>query len=76
MFNIWRHKKTGGLYIIIDEEAVIEKTLERATIYRSLSDKKTWIRPHAEFHDGRFEVLNSAEYLGEGKVVLSHSDAF
>lgn len=75
MFNIWRHKKTGGLYIILDEDAIIEKTLERATIYRSLSDNRTWIRPFEEFHDGRFEVLNSAEYK-EGSVVLKHNDSF
>ena len=74
--NIWRHKKAGGLYVIIDERAVIEKTMEPATIYRSISDNRTWIRPKAEFHDGRFEILNSMKYTSEGKIELSHSEDF
>jgi len=75
VFNIWRHKKTGGLYVILDEDAVIEKTLERATIYRSLSDNRTWVRPFDEFHDGRFEVLNSVEYQ-QGKIIMKHDASF
>jgi len=75
VFNIWRHKKTGGLYIIIDEDARIEATDQRATIYRSLSDNRTWIRPFEEFHDGRFEVLNSVEYQ-QGQVIMKHDDSF
>jgi len=75
VFNIWRHKKTGGLYVILDEDAIIEKTLERATIYRSLIDNRTWIRPFDEFHDGRFEVLNSVEYQ-QGQVVMKHDASF
>lgn len=76
MHNIWRHKKTGGLYVILDEDFQIEATLQRGTLYRSLHDNRTWVRPFDEFHDGRFEVLNAAEYIGDGKVVLSHSDKF
>jgi hypothetical protein len=44
-------------------------------VYQSLQDDMIWVRPKDEFHE-RFENLNSVEYLGEGKVVLSHSDAF
>jgi len=75
MTNIWRHKKSGGLYTIIDEESFIESTMQRATIYRSLHDNRSWIRPKDEFHDGRFEVMNSMEFRG-GCVQLSHSGAF
>lgn len=75
MSNIWRHKKTGGLYTILDEDFKIEATTERGTLYQNLQSGERWIRPFSEFHDGRFEVLNSAEYI-DRKVVLSHSDAF
>lgn len=74
MSNFWRHKKSGGLYTIIGE-AIIESTMQRATIYKSLHDDKVWIRPKDEFHDGRFEVMNSMEFRG-GCVQLSHSGAF
>jgi len=40
--NFWRHKKSGGLYTIIGE-AIIESTMQRATIYKSLHDDKVWI---------------------------------
>jgi len=76
VFKIWRHKKTGGLYVIIDDDITIEATGERGVLYRSVQDGRKWVRSHAQFHDGRFEQLNAAEYLGDGKVVLSHSDAF
>jgi hypothetical protein len=75
VFKIWRHKKTGGLYVIIDDDFLIEKTKERGVLYRSVQDGQKWMRSHAEFHDGRFEILNSAEYR-EGEVVLRHDDTF
>lgn len=73
--NIWRHKKTGNLYIILADDMLIESTMERAICYVSLHDNRKWIRPHKEFYDGRFEVLNSMEFEN-GVVRLSHSDAF
>lgn len=75
MTNIWRHKKTGGLYIILEDDLTIEATMERAVCYVSIHDNRKWIRPHSEFHDGRFEVLNSFEY-SDGVVKLKHSGAF
>ena len=74
MSNIWRHKKSGGLYTIVGE-AIIESTMQKATIYKSLHDDKLWIRPKDEFHDGRFEVMNSMEFRN-GCVQLSHSGDF
>jgi len=76
MSKIWRHKKTGGLYVIIDDEVNIEKDYTPSVMYMSLIDGEKWVRPREEFHDGRFENLNSIEYIGDGKIVLSHSDAF
>ena len=53
--EIWRHVKTGGLYGIVDVDARLEATNEKAIVYTSLHDGITWIRPYAEFMDGRFE---------------------
>lgn len=47
------HVKTGGHYIVVCE-ATIESTLAPAVVYRSVKDGGTWVRPTAEFCDGRF----------------------
>ena len=47
-----RHVKTGGAYQFITE-AKIEATLERVVVYEG-QDGMRWIRPAAEFYDGRF----------------------
>ena len=58
--TLWRHKKTGGLYQIVTR-AKIEATMENAVVYRSIEHHGTWVRPEAEFLDGRFErVLATA----------------
>lgn len=54
--KLYRHKKTGGFYHVVLEDAIIEATMERAVIYRALSDNKVWVRPYSEFADGRFEL--------------------
>lgn len=56
--RIYRHKKTGGLYRVVFSEAVIEATLETAVVYRSVDDGPVWVRPYAEFFDGRFEQVD------------------
>ncbi len=55
--TVWIHKKTQGLYIIIDMDANIEATMEKAVVYKSLADGQVWVRPTSEFFDGRFENL-------------------
>jgi len=59
---MWRHKKTGGEYRVIDgavnKNVFIEATGEPAVIYQSLKDHKIWVRPRAEFFDGRFEPID------------------
>lgn len=54
--EIWQHLKSGGLYVVIGH-CLIEADLTPATIYRSLFDGETWVRPTAEFEDGRFQNL-------------------
>ncbi|QDP61580.1 MAG: hypothetical protein Tp138OMZ00d2C19078261_41 [Prokaryotic dsDNA virus sp.] len=55
--NIWRHKKTGGLYTVLADDLRIEATNQRGVLYQSLIDQKKWVRPYGEFYDGRFESL-------------------
>ena len=52
--QVYRHLKTGGLYRIIDPDALLEATREAVVVYRSLADGQTWVRSRTEFFDGRF----------------------
>lgn len=51
--TIWKHVKSGGLYSVI-ATGLLEADLTPVTIYKSLTDSKVWVRPTAEFEDGRF----------------------
>lgn len=55
--EIWLHLKSGGLYIIIAQEATIEETETPAVVYKSLTDGRVWVRPNMEFFDGRFHPV-------------------
>lgn len=48
-----RHVKSGDHYVVICE-ALIEATMTKAIVYRSVTDSVTWVRPATEFCDGRF----------------------
>ncbi len=48
--SMWVHRK-GGVYHIICT-AIIEATLTAAVVYEG--NGKRWVRPLAEFMDGRF----------------------
>jgi hypothetical protein len=50
-----RHRK-GGLYRLL-ARGRIEATLEPCAIYQSVTDDLVWVRPEAEFEDGRFTRL-------------------
>ncbi|AFZ66049.1 DUF1653 domain-containing protein [Deinococcus peraridilitoris] len=53
---LWRHKKTGGIY-----EEIARGRLEHdetpVVVYRHCLKAEVWVRPEAEFMDGRFEPL-------------------
>lgn len=54
-----RHKKTGGTYLILGD-AQLEKfgaMGESEVLYQDVVSRRNWVRPHREFHDGRFEIL-------------------
>lgn len=46
----YQHYKTGGIYEVITEDAIIEATLERAVVYKSVKSGEVWVRPYGEFH--------------------------
>ena len=50
----WQHRKRGSIYEVVSN-ARIEATLEAAVVYRDTAVGMTWVRPLAEFIDGRFE---------------------
>lgn len=60
--TVWIHKKTQGLYVVIDMDANIEATLEKAVVYKSLETGQVWVRPASEFHDGRFDNLSQTAF--------------
>lgn len=57
--HLWIHRKSGGHYSIVIVGAM-ESTLRPMVVYRSLSTDSIWIRPAAEFFDGRFEIVRPA----------------
>jgi len=54
--SLWVHQKTGGAYRVIGE-GWIEATETEAIIYQAQPDGRVWIRPKAEFYDGRFRRI-------------------
>ncbi len=50
-----RHKKTGGIYRVLFGNATIEADMTVAVVYQSEIGGRVWVRPVAEFKDGRFE---------------------
>lgn len=55
----YRHIKTGDEYLVL-HEAINEADMAPVVIYQSLLNDEIWVRPKAEFFDGRFEPM--AEY--------------
>lgn len=55
--RVWRHKKTGGRYTLL-AFGKMESDLSPVVIYYGEHDD-VWVRPHAQFFDGRFEKVPS-----------------
>ena len=61
----WRHKKRGTTYRVLHEGTMSSAKVsvvddEPMVVYQAESDGRIWVRPTAEFYDGRFEVLRRA----------------
>lgn len=57
---IYRHMKSDGLYAFICE-AKLEADLSPVIVYQSLEHGTIWVRPRAEFFDGRFKEVRSTQ---------------
>ena len=55
--SIWRHRK-GGVYRIVCV-AFREQTMALEIVYEDTNNLVTYIRPHDEFMDGRFERVEA-----------------
>ncbi|MGV0128890.1 hypothetical protein [Burkholderia gladioli] len=65
--STWRHLKTSGIYDIL-MHALYEADKETvAIVYRSRVDGQVWVRPGAEFYDGRFERVEQAAAPAEAR---------
>lgn len=79
-----RHRKSGGFYRLLGVGKMqaeqwfdeIELTVDMAevAIYQSLEDQSMWVRPLAEFNDGRFEDLRAIE--GDGQDAAQAREDF
>ena len=58
----YRHKKRGSVYRVLHEGTMSTSEIPRMddepmVVYQCETDSKIWVRPVAEFYDGRFEEL-------------------
>lgn len=61
--QVYRHTKTGGLYTVLANNALLERSPEPQVVYRSLKDGQVWVRPWTEFYDGRYKCIPKDELL-------------
>jgi hypothetical protein len=74
---LYRHKKRGKLYRVLDQRALMQCSTAPQfevwtkdvtfTVYQSLETGAFFIRPTAEFMDGRFEVIDPGEAEDGGR---------
>jgi hypothetical protein len=55
--QIYKHKKTNQLYLLLFQDVALEKDLTPMVVYLSISNCKIWTRPKTEFIE-RFEIVN------------------
>lgn len=55
--HLFLHKKSEGLYEVVEYNAVQEATGEEQVVYKSLIVDRVWVRPKSEFFDGRFSRI-------------------
>lgn len=57
----WRHRN-GGEYTVIGVGR-IEADLSPVVVYRDHKLGRVWVRPLAEFEDGRFEQVSEEDHI-------------
>lgn len=55
--RFYRHEKTGHIYKLV-HLAYLEWNMQRAIVYQDVRWGRVWVRPEAEFADGRFTEVN------------------
>lgn len=89
--QVYRHKRRGTYYELLSigkmqcgpwyihegEGAYTNCDGQEVAVYRSLDDGKLWVRPRAEFEDGRFDFVgaNSEEIKRQTEVRISNDAA-
>jgi hypothetical protein len=66
--QVYLHLKSRRLYVVLEWDAIIERSVTKAVVYRSLQDGQVWIRPYEEFTDGRFRCVTPTGCRGVGGV--------
>lgn len=59
--QLYRHLKTQGVYVVLFDNAILEANDTPCVVYQGIDTDRVWIRPSAEFHDGRFVKLRPSE---------------
>lgn len=61
------HLKTGGKYVLLGR-GLLENNKTPVCIYQGVVTGQVWVRPAAEFDDGRFEQLVDKKGQADGDV--------
>jgi hypothetical protein len=59
--DLYRHKRTGGIYEVICTATHLPSKLHDLVVYRSIETGEIWARSRDKFFDGRFEKIESGE---------------
>jgi hypothetical protein len=59
--DLYRHKRTGGIYEVICTATYLPSTFYELVVYRDIETGKIWSRHRDMFFDGRFELVESRE---------------
>lgn len=70
--ELWPHVKSGGVYEYVTH-AILESDCTPIVVYKNIADGHLWVRPTAEFHDGRFVKVDDAVAQQVSKTVIDNA---